>query len=147
MDDICGIKHAYYFAYGSNMFPERLHDRIKKHHTAFPATLPNYLFTYNKKSVDGTAKANIKPNNGTEVQGVCFEIDEEDFEILTQCEGGYDRRNIEVNIENGNKTKTVTYISSSIDETLKSSNEYKKLILQGAEYWNINHLYISEYLK
>lgn len=147
MDDICGIKHAYYFAYGSNMLPERLLERIKKYHTAFQAVLPEHKFIYNKKSIDGTAKANVGSSDGAEVHGVCFEIDEDDFAILKKLEGGYDQRNIEIITSKGNKTKAVTYISASIDITLAASEEYKNLVLKGAEYWEFSESYISEYLS
>lgn len=146
MDDICGIKHAYYFSYGSNMLPERLLERIEKYHTSFPAKLSEHKFIYNKKSKDGTAKANIEPNQDIDVQGVCFEIDEEDFDILNKCEGGYDRRNITVTTTEGRETKAVTYISNSIDNDWLPSSEYKSLVLNGAKYWKLDASYISEYL-
>jgi gamma-glutamylcyclotransferase (GGCT)/AIG2-like uncharacterized protein YtfP len=146
MDDICGIKHSYYFAYGSNMLPKRLLERIKKYHTAFQAILPDHKFTYNKKSIDGTAKSNIAPNCGTEVHGVCFEIDEDDFAILRKHEGGYDQRNIEVATKEGIKTKAVTYISSSIDTALVASPAYKSMVLKGAQHWGLSDAYISGYL-
>lgn len=146
MDDICGIKHAYYFAYGSNMLPERLLERIEKYHMSFPAKLSDFKFTYNKKSIDGTAKANIEPNQNIEVHGACFEIDEEDFEILKKHEGGYDRRNITITTTEGNETKAVTYISNSIDNKLIPTNEYKSLVLNGAKHWKLDETYISEYL-
>ncbi len=129
------------------MLPERLLERIKKYHTSFPAILPNHKFIYNKKSIDGTAKANVEPNNGTEVYGACFEIDEDDFEILKKYEGGYDQRNVVVTTTKGNETQTVTYISSSIDGTLVASDEYKSMVLDGAKYWGLNESYVSEYLS
>lgn len=147
IDDICGIKHNYYFAYGSNMHPERLLERIDKYHTAFQVTLSNYTFTYNKKSNDGTAKANIEPIDGDVVYGICFEIDDDDFSILQKCEGGYDRRNVSVTTKEGRETKAVTYISSSIDNTLAPSNEYKDLVLKGASHWGLEKSYVTEYLS
>lgn len=147
MDDICGIKHAYYFAYGSNMLPKRLLERIKKYHTVFQAVLTGHKFIYNKKSIDGTAKANVGSSDGTDVQGVCFEIDEDDFKILKKYEGGYDQRNIEVTTGNGNTTKAITYISASIDNKLIPTDEYKNMVLKGAEHWELSKSYIAEHLS
>lgn len=147
IDDICGIHHNYYFAYGSNMLPERLLERIGKYHTAFPVALDGYRFKYNKKSIDGTAKANIEPDANTVVYGVCFEIDDDDFAILQKYEGGYNRRNVFVSLVTGEKTKAVTYVSSSIDNKRKASDEYKKLVIRGAKYWDFKKSYIQEYLK
>lgn len=147
MDDICGIKHAYYFAYGSNMLPKRLLERITKYHTAFVAVLPGHKFIYNKKNIDGTAKANIESNDGAEVHGVCFEIDQDDFAILKKDEGGYDQRNIVVSTREESETKAVTYISVSIDASLVASTEYKSIVLKGAEHWELSETYISENLS
>lgn len=147
IDDICGIKHNYYFAYGSNMLPERLLERIGKYHTAFPVSLSDHRFTYNKKSIDGTAKANIEPNEDTAVHGVCFEIDDDDFAILQKFEGGYDRRNVSVASREGKNTKAVTYISSSTDTTRVASDDYKRLVLRGANHWALDNSYVQEYLR
>jgi Gamma-glutamyl cyclotransferase, AIG2-like len=146
-DDICGIKHSYYFAYGSNMLPERLLKRIGKYHESFTATLKDYKFTYNKKSKDGTAKANIEEPGGIEVLGGCFEIDDDDFSILQECEKGYDRRNITITLKDGKQVSAVTYISDSTDDTLTPSIEYKDLVLKGANYWDLDKTYVSEYLS
>jgi len=147
MDDICGIKRAYYFAYGSNMLPERLLERIKKYHLGFKAEFPGYKFIYNKKSKDGTAKANVEKDDAAKVSGVCFEVDEEDLEILKKYEGGYDQRNIEVTDENRNKVKAITYISASVDNALGASTEYKSIVLSGAKHWGLSEEYISVYLS
>ena len=147
MDDICGIKRAYYFAYGSNMLPKRLLERIDKYHMGFKAEFPNHRFIYNKKSIDGTAKANVEPDDSMEVCGVCFEVDEGDLETLKKYEGGYDQRNIEVTDENENIVKAVTYVSASVDNSLGASTEYKSIVVNGARHWDLDEKYISDYLS
>jgi cation transport regulator ChaC len=144
IEDICGIKRAYYFAYGSNMLPERLIERIERYHTAFKAVLPRHKFIYNKKN-DGTAKANIEPVDGVEVHGVCFEIDDTDLKILKNYEVGYDQRDIVITTDKGNEEKAVTYISTSTDTSLFASKDYKKIVRKGAEHWGLSKSYVSEY--
>jgi gamma-glutamylcyclotransferase (GGCT)/AIG2-like uncharacterized protein YtfP len=129
------------------MLPTRLIERVVKYHTAFKAVFPRHKFIYNKKSIDGTAKANVESDDGAEVHGVCFEIDENDLEILKKHEGGYDQQNIVVTAENGDEVKAVTYISSSVDSTLKASAKYKNMVLEGAKYWGLSEAYISSYLS
>lgn len=146
MDDICGIKRTCYFAYGSNMLPARLIERISKYHTTYKATLSNHKFIYNKKSIDGTAKANVIPSDGVNTYGICFEIDESDLKILREYERGYNQCYVNVMDENGNEVKVVTYISSSTDNTLLASSEYKKIVLQGAAHWKLDVDYIESYL-
>ncbi|MEO6966600.1 MAG: gamma-glutamylcyclotransferase family protein [Acidobacteriaceae bacterium] len=65
MDAICGLAPASpeiieYFAYGSNMNPERMFGRIKSALPNRVARLSGYRLVFNKRSVDGTAKANIE---------------------------------------------------------------------------------------
>lgn len=145
MDDICGIRHEYYFAYGSNMFPPRLRERIKKYHCGFQATASGYEFTYNKKGADKTAKANLKSSTEGQVYGVCFEIDEEDFNKLDGYEKGYEKCCIKLRI-NGKDEIADTYISSITDENIAPSDEYKNLVLWGAKYWGLEEQYVSSYL-
>lgn len=145
MDDICGIKHSYYFAYGSNMNPTRLLDRIGKYHTGCAASLADYGFLYNKKSTDGTSKANLEKASGKFIRGVCYEIDEEDLNELDKYEKGYSRHNIE--IKRGEAcSHAVTYISKSVANNLLPSSEYREHITKGAEYWQLDKNYITEYL-
>lgn len=146
MDDICGIRRAYYFAYGSNMDPERLLERQIKYHMGFRAVLNGYKFLYNKRSTDGSAKANVEVSSGEYVYGVCYEIDDDDFELLRKYERGYCRRNIEVSDIDGKSTKAVTYISDSIDNSLLATSEYKRIVLKGARHWRLKETYISQYL-
>lgn len=145
MDDICGIRHDYYFAYGSNMFPPRLLERIEKYHYGFRATAIRYEFTYNKKGADGTAKANIKHSEQNQIHGICFEIDKEDFNKLDDYEKGYDKQRITLRI-NGKSESAQTYISSLTDESISPSSEYKNLVLQGARHWGLDTKYVSDYL-
>jgi hypothetical protein len=150
-DDISGIRHAYYFAYGSNMCRARLIKRIGKYHIAYLAALRDYKFHYNKKSVDGSAKANIEQEAENVVFGICYEIDYDDLKILDDCERGYDRKDIDIELfdSNNNKThdaKAVVYISRSIDSLLRPTETYKSIVITGARHWKLDESYIRDYL-
>ena len=146
MDDICGIRHEYYFAYGSNMFLPRLLERIGKYHYGVQTAAIGYEFSYNKKGADKTGKANLKQSTGSRVYGICFEIDELDFNELNKYEQGYKKESIEL-LVNGKKECAYTYKSSDTDDDLRPSGEYKDLILRGAEYWKLDETYVSRYLN
>lgn len=145
-DDICGIKRAYYLAYGSNLEKGRLLERINKFHTASKAILPGYRFVYNKKSVDGTSKANITLTEGSEVQGICYEIDEDDLRILDQSERGYSRIKLPILISPNTDATAITYISNSIIHDVPPSREYRDIILQGAKDWKLDKEYVQNVL-
>ena len=146
MDDICGIKRAYYFAYGSNLEKGRLLQRIKKFHAASRAILNDYRFLYNKKSIDGTSKANITLSEGSEIQGICYEIDDDDLGILDQCEKGYNRIKENIVILPNIDATAITYISNSIIDAVSPSKEYRDIILKGARDWKLDDKYVQSVL-
>lgn len=145
-DDICDIERSYYFAYGSNLLKKRLLERIGKFHTASVAILKGYKFIYNKKSIDGTAKANLIKEPNSKVYGVCYEIDRDDLNILRNYEKGYDDRKLTVSLIDFNTDAEVnTYISQSITEQ-PVSKDYRQIIIQGAKEWGIDQNYINNSL-
>ncbi|MHB0774489.1 gamma-glutamylcyclotransferase family protein [Halomonas sp. WWR20] len=69
---------TYYFAYGSNMNPERVAARIGATYRAMKGTLEGYRLSFNKASrVPGIAHANIMPQAGSRVEGVLYELMED----------------------------------------------------------------------
>jgi gamma-glutamylcyclotransferase (GGCT)/AIG2-like uncharacterized protein YtfP len=142
MDDICQIARAFYFAYGSNMKTERLKERIGNVHNAFRGELRDFEFLYNKKSVDGSSKANIRPGVGQTVHGVCFEIDEASFEDLKTCEKGYDLNEVPIFTPDGNLIISRTFISESLSAE-PPTKEYVGLVIEGAKKYGLPDDYIS----
>lgn len=146
-DDICDIERSYYFAYGSNLSKKRLLERIGKFHTASVAILKGYKFIYNKKSIDGTAKANLIKEPNSEVYGICYEIDYNDFDKLDKYEQGYNRiTKLTVSLlDTDTEAETVSYISQSITEQ-PVFEDYRQIIIQSAKEWGINQNYINNSL-
>lgn len=145
MDDIAGVDRCFYFAYGSNLDSALLLSRIRYIHSSVKAKLNSYGFRYNKRSNDGTSKANIVPSKDEVVWGVCYEIDCCDFRRLhEECEKGYDVK----------KVWTETEESPVIAETLQSSRitaafpslEYTGIVVKGARKHNLPEDYIAKYL-
>ena len=93
-----------YFAYGSNMNPERMKQRIGWNPPSRGAVLQDYQLMFDKQSNDG-GKANIRPLKGEAVEGVLYQLAEKDLLSLDGFEGvstgDYARENLEVSI-NGN---------------------------------------------
>ena len=65
---------ARYFAYGSNMNPDRVRERGIKFHMAMGARLPGFALVFDKTSRDlpGAGHANMVPAPGREVEGVLY---------------------------------------------------------------------------
>ena len=133
----------YYFAYGSNLDKDRLIERIQKFHTGVRATLKEFKFEYSKVGTDGTAKANIIPSSGEEVRGVCYEIDESDLRILDKFEKGYNRAKVDIAEP---QSWGVTYTSKPTRGNIRPSAEYHKIVLKGANDWELDKDYVRNYL-
>ena len=132
-----------YFAYGSNMKFERISERIKNVEYVDIGCLFDYKLLCNKKSVDGTGKANIGYSSGDIVWGVLFGMDDNYADKLDRIEKGYEREKFEIDTDNG-KINANAYISNKLTDSPPSSY-YKDLIVQGAVEYNLPSDYI-EYL-
>jgi len=145
-DGLCGINRTYYFAYGSNMDKAWLTRRIKKFHAATRATLKDYQFVYNKKSKDGSSKANIIHKENSEVLGICYEIDINDLNVLDGYERGYDRIEVQLQLDCDIFARGNVYISNSILDNIGPTDDYRSIIVKGAKSWGLDQQYIAKYL-
>lgn len=130
-----------YFAYGSNMKFERISERIKDVEYTDIGRLFDYKLLCNKKSIDGTGKANIVYSPGDIVWGVLYEMDDEYAYKLDGIEKGYHRKKFEIDTDNG-KVDASAYISTKLTDSLPSSY-YKDLIVQGAIEYKLPDKYID----
>lgn len=137
-----------YFAYGSNMddatIASCLHQQPK---VIGISALLNYKFSYNKKSIDGTGKANIYPCDNAKVYGLVYEVTEEQMKQVDKKEKGYDRLTIELMLDD-KKTEVITYTAkpARIDNTLQPSPDYKNKVIRGAYKNNLPVNYIKKFL-
>src|SRR5580700_1565214 len=85
-----------YFAYGSNMLTERLHERCKSAKAIGVAVAFGHRLEFSKRSRDDSGKATIVRSNKSEehVFGVVFEVVISERAALDKAEGvgtGYER--------------------------------------------------------
>ena len=103
-----------YFAYGSNMNPERMKQRIGWSPPSRGAVLQDYQLMFDKQSNDG-GKANIHPLKGESVEGVLYQLAEKDLLSLDGFEGvstgDYAREKLEVSINGDGKCLATAYIA------------------------------------
>ena len=132
----------HYFAYGSNMFVQRIRqpDRAPSAVPVSTASLPGYRLYFHKRSVrDGSGKCNIVQTRlpGDEVHGVLFELTAGNVGDLDAAEGlkrGYDRREIEVLASSGWQ-KAFTYVAQRhfVVQALRPYHWYKDFVVAGAD--------------
>ena len=137
------MNRVIYFAYGSNMNTVRLQSRIPSAKYLCRGRLHDKCLIFNKKSVDGSGKANILGKSNGIVWGAMFEVDSEQMEHLDSIEKGYDRIHIEAISDTNEKIKSYTYISIILTDDPRPYKWYKDLIISGAREHHLPDLYID----
>ena len=128
-----------YFAYGSNMNPERMKGRNINFSSRCFAVLIDYKLVFNKKAIKGNfTYANIIKSKDDAVEGVLYEFPESEFAILDKYEGypiHYDKIQITISDSDGDKINAITYIAQKdkIAEGLLPKEEYLKHLLAGKD--------------
>ena len=136
-------KKVAYFAYGCNMSTQWLKNRVVYAKPLSRAKLPNKRLVCNKKSIDGSGKANLVDSPRDMVWGVLYEIDEVELNKLDLIEGGYKREILEVITDEGSPVKAHVYISSKLTKAARPYDRYKELMIKGAR----EHQLPASYMK
>ncbi len=127
-----------YFAYGSNMLTERLVARCPGAKPVGVAYAPDHAVSYCLVGSDGSAKAGIIREIGSEAWGVLFEVPWAEQPILDRFEGTpdlYQREQLDVvRMEDGQSVTAVTYRPQPgyISHSKKPYDWYRALCLGGA---------------
>ena len=129
-----------YFAYGSNLHPNRLESRIGTSHQLGILRLLNYRFKMDKLGTDGSAKCNISKNSSYFVYGALFSITPEQKAILDQFEAGYST----TWMHDEKIGKYFTYLANPpFCNSSVPYHWYKILVVLGAGYHNFPPCYLN----
>ena len=140
----------HYFAYGSNLHPVRLMDRVPSARLIGVANLDRHRLTFHKRSKDdGSSKCNIlESSSATDVvHGAIYEIASEHKSDLDGFEGkgfGYIDNQIGL-VYQEREYPCFTYLAqkSHIVDNLKPYHWYKEMVLLGARYLSFPDEYVS----
>ena len=135
--------HTFVFAYGSNLDPARMQERVVSARWVTRSVLPRHELRFHKRGWrDGTGKANAFATARTAdtVYGVIWEIDAEHLADLDRHEGlgiGYERelRLFSAFVDDEPvKIEAWVYLATpdAIDDTLLPMKWYVKHVLRGA---------------
>lgn len=138
-----------YFAYGSNMSVKRLQRRTP---TAVPlgtARLHHHALKFHKAGHDASAKCDAfyTGDHDDVVIGVLYELAIAEKPFLDKVEGlgnGYDEKQVNCLLHNGDVVKASTYVATQIDDALKPFHWYKQHVLAGAKEHRLPCSYIQE---
>jgi gamma-glutamylcyclotransferase len=132
-----------YAAYGSNLHPERLHERIRSATLRGTSFLCQYTLQFHKRGQDQSAKCGFT-DSGQGLHVAVYEMDAADRTVLDAIEGvgkGYDVHEISI----PGFSKCFTYLASRthIDEVLQPFDWYREMVLLGC----LRHAFPAPYCE
>jgi gamma-glutamylcyclotransferase len=139
----------HYFAYGSNLHPVRLMERVPSANLVAAVELNNHHLTFHKKSHDGSSKCNILDtgSGSNSVHGAIYELDPAHKSALDGFEGkGFGYLDNQISLQHqGREYNCFTYLAqeSHIVDDLRPYHWYKNLVVLGARYLQFPDTYIS----
>jgi gamma-glutamylcyclotransferase len=137
-----------YFAYGSNLHPLRLIERVPSARLVGVVELRQYRLIFHKQSTDKSSKCNLI-HTGSEsdlIYGAIYEIDPAHKRDLDRVEGkGHGYIDTHMTLQHQGRDYTCfTYLAqqSYIVDHLKPYHWYKQLVILGARYLQFPDSYI-----
>lgn len=136
----------FYFAYGSNMNQNRMIERGLRFSSMIAATLPDAELLFNKKAADAPYRsyANVAYRQGSEVQGIAYELSGPDEIVkMDPFEGAprlYSREIFILNTQQGPLAAWV-YIANKamIEDNLLPAQWYLDHLLAGKDYLSADY--------
>lgn len=137
-----------YFAYGSNMSPERIRARAPSAVFVSRAYLEGHVLTFHKPGLDGSGKCDACPsaNSQDRVWGALYEVSAEDMKALDIYEGrgfAYLRKSVVVHTDAGQSETAKVYVAIEQDDGQVPYDWYLEHVLRGARVIGLPETYID----
>jgi gamma-glutamylcyclotransferase len=135
-----------YFAYGSNLHPERLLQRVPSARVIGPAVIEGYRLAFNKRGADNSGKCNVMLAGAkARVHGALFHIDAPEKAALDRAEGGYEVRHMNV-LSGGESHQAFSYIAQpqNLVDELHPYDWYHSLVMTGGRYHDLPAAYLEQ---
>lgn len=133
-------QQLYYLAYGSNLHPLRLIERVPSAKLLFPIELEKYRLYFEKQGQDDSGKCNIRQTGQSDdkVHAAMYQISMQHKPLLDEFEGlnaGYMDHQLTLQHQ-GQEYDCFSYFAQAahIVEGLKPYHWYKELVIQGVRY-------------
>ena len=140
-----------YFAYGSNLHPQRLRERVGQVVVVSLGELRRARLRLNKIGRDGSGKCNVVTADEPEeaVLGVIYRLTGDQVQALDGFESlgrGYERRWTNIHPPRGGIRRCFTYVAlpEFVDERLRPFLWYKALVSLGAQYHEFPDEYVAK---
>ena len=140
-----------YLAYGSNMLPRRIEQRLGSCEALGVVSLGGYALRFHKRGRDGSGKCDAfhtaDPTHA--LFGVVYALTAEQQRMLDEFEGpGYLCRDVNVRMRSGVVT-AYAYVAKPghVDADLRPFHWYKSIVLAGARAHGLPSSYIEEIIS
>ncbi len=140
---------VHYFAYGSNLHPQRLIERVPSARLLGTSILRQHRLVFHKIGIDGSGKCSLIKTEleGDAVLGAIYTFEIEHKSLLDEFESlgrGYHDQKIVVEYD-GMQFDCITYIAQPdfTDSSLSPFHWYKQLVLLGARHLAFPEAYID----
>ncbi|GAB4167234.1 MAG: gamma-glutamylcyclotransferase [Planctomycetota bacterium] len=140
------MSELWYFAYGSNMNPERMELRRAFFSRRIHGVLDGWSLAFDTVRSDGSAAANIHPSPGCRVEGALYLVPPSSLDALDRFEGvphHYVRTEVIVRTASEGLVPAIAYVATeaSLREGIFPTKEYLSHLLRGEdllspEYFN-----------
>ena len=142
-----------YFAFGSNMNPNRMRERKAFFTARVGAKLSDYKMSFSFRRTDGCGSGNIRPEKSSVVHGALYTLEDggldklDVFEMVTQ--GCYRRERVTVETLDGEKVEAATYIVTDefYQDGLVPRSEYLDHCLAGKDVLPVEYFDFLESFK
>lgn len=140
------MSELFYLAYGSNLHPVRIGERIPSAQLIGTTSVPGFRLTFSKRGADQSGKGHIHDtdNKQSQIFAAIYKIGEEHKQTLDAIEGpGYASQSVAVRWKN-RFINCFAYVgeNSHLDESLKPFHWYKSLVILGAQFNQLPNDYI-----
>ena len=132
-----------YAAYGSNLHPRRLRERIRSATLRGTSFLRKYTLQFHKRGQDESAKCSIS-DCGQGLHVAIYEVNDSDRQVLDGIEGvgkGYEVD--EVSVPGFGKCFTYVASHTHIDDLLQPFDWYREMVLLGC----LRHAFPAPYCE
>lgn len=139
----------FYFAYGSNMSPQRLQARVPSATPLGMMQLKAHQLCFHKHSrVDGSAKCDAwyTGNPADAVYGLLYRMAAADRPRLDYYEGlgrGYEVKNVLLAPDGEGRVEAFLYVATDIEPGLQPYDWYKEHVLRGGRYAGLPAEYMA----
>lgn len=136
-----------YLAYGSNMLPRRIEERLGRCPPLGVASVRGYSLRFHKRGRDGSGKCDAFLTEAREdvLFGVVYELTVTQRAALDEFEGaGYESRNVVVDTVSG-ALEVYTYVARAahVEGGLRPFPWYKSIVVAGALVHDLPGAYVT----